>query len=186
LNPHVLADTRPSTSQRRFQRLFFNSIQWSDLHKCRLGATRCNVRQTSGRTIGIKFRIMRQRFTTNYLVFCREFPRLFSWQPACEIGHDGIDRLSALRWHDVRVRLRSLLEGNAASGARRSSPRRFSSSNTCSACASAESPRAAASPMTRATTVMISPLRHAASLPQLIMVGVAGRQAHHTATERRL
>jgi hypothetical protein len=60
LNPHVLADTRPSTSERQFHQLFFSVMQWPDLHKCRRDATRCNVRQPGRRTISIRFRIRMQ------------------------------------------------------------------------------------------------------------------------------
>jgi hypothetical protein len=77
LNPHVLADTRPSTSACLFYLLFCRSTRALDLDKCRLGATRCNVQRTSRRTISIRFWIKIQRFTTNYLMLCRVHPRLF-------------------------------------------------------------------------------------------------------------
>ena len=85
LNLHVLADTTPSTSQRHFHRLFFGSIRWPDLHKCRLDAARCNVKQISRRITGIRFRIRMQWTTSNYVRVLRNARSSFR-QSTSKIG----------------------------------------------------------------------------------------------------
>jgi hypothetical protein len=76
----------PSTSARPFHRLFFSGIHWPDLHECRHDATRCDVKQTSGKGIGIRFRIRTYGIAVDCLLSCRVLLRLFSSPPSREIG----------------------------------------------------------------------------------------------------
>jgi hypothetical protein len=66
LNPHVLADTRPSTSERHFHRRFFSGPQWPDLGNFRLAATRCSAKQASRNQFDFRFRIRYEGIALNY------------------------------------------------------------------------------------------------------------------------
>src|SRR6266540_630920 len=78
LNPHVLADTRPSTSECNFYSLVSRSTEVSDLHGCGLDVTQCNSGQASKKQSGIRYWIKNQSIAPNHLPCSPAFPPLFS------------------------------------------------------------------------------------------------------------